>query len=457
MTSKPKPTLGSWRPPLVKMKTFGGKVIHKPAKVFLIWYGSWPKKFKNVLRTAILSLTPDYPIAESPNLSNWWNILTLYYSDYLGARVNVTNVVVLGGEIDDLYSLGKSIDPNGRDPYDIITRNMKHENDLGIGVLPTSEDNIYFLMISRDVISVTNGFCGFHGFYCLNESNWNATYAQNCTNNTFLYAFLPYPTREYNALESCAVATPPLVPPNGNVAKDGGLDTLVSVMMHELAEIVTDPYNDAWLYNQTENSEIADFCEFVFSGGDYYYCELPDPYGGYGLHQSCFYNNFEKILQDTNTSVSYNLIGINGSKFIVQQLWSLSSNGCQLQNYESCSSTTKLQVQETGTIQEGIFTQGIGLQRYAPAEDCEYIINAKNAHSLILNFTTLQLGFDNLDYIEVYRGNQRIIKITGMQKDYMVVPVQGSSAIVKFTSYKRRSPYPSSTGFQMHYQANMGG
>ncbi|KAJ7529015.1 hypothetical protein O6H91_15G030500 [Diphasiastrum complanatum] len=332
MISKAPTTFGSWRPPLLKMKTLGGKVLHKPIHICFIWYGLWPTKSKDVLRTAILSLTPTSPIEDFPNLSHWWNIVTQYYSDSFGARVNVSNVVILGGEVDDLYSQGKFIDPFGPDPLDIISRNLKLESQSGLHVLLTNEDAIYLLMISPDVTLTNDGFCGFHGFYCLN--NWNVTQEKDCIDSTLLlYAVLPHPTPKDGTLNGCAVAPPPFIPPNYIVANDGSLDSMVNVMLHQVAEIATDPFGSSWIYSPNGASEIAHLCNYVFSGGDYWYCGLPDAYGSIASSNSCAHTNFGNLLRDKDTGVSYNMFGINGLKFVVQQLWSLSNDGCQLQNY----------------------------------------------------------------------------------------------------------------------------
>ena len=48
------------------------------------------------------------------------------------------------------------------------------------------------------------------------------------------------------------------------------MDSLIDLFMYELMEVTVDPCFTAWLNNQTENSETADFCNFSYAARDDY-------------------------------------------------------------------------------------------------------------------------------------------------------------------------------------------
>ncbi|CAN6324694.1 unnamed protein product [Urochloa humidicola] len=97
-----------------------------------------------------------------------------------------------------------------------------------------------------------------------------------------------------------------LRPPNG----DAGVDGMVSVIAHELAELATNPLVNAWYAGEdpTAPTEIADLCEGVYGTGGG---------GGYA----------GKVEVDAQGR-SWNVNGSNGRKFLVQWLWSQEAKAC---------------------------------------------------------------------------------------------------------------------------------
>ena len=49
------------------------------------------------------------------------------------------------------------------------------------------------------------------------------------------------------------------------------MDSLIDLFMYELMEVTVDPCFTAWLNNQTENIDTADFCNFSYAARDEYY------------------------------------------------------------------------------------------------------------------------------------------------------------------------------------------
>jgi hypothetical protein len=109
---------------------------------------------------------------------------------------------------------------------------------------------------------------------------------------------------------------------------------------------------------------------------------------------------------------------------------------------------------KNGTIQRGLFFNGVGLQRYAAGgQICTWKIAVASARRLVLTFDTVALGYDTLDYVTLTDGgNQLIRKLTGFGTNVRLTVI-GNTVTVQFVSNGRRSPFPSSAGFIMRYEA----
>lgn len=106
-----------------------------------------------------------------------------------------------------------------------------------------------------------------------------------------------------------------------------------------------------------------------------------------------------------------------------------------------------------GIIQRGLFFRGVGLQSYAPGQNCSWKIEVRGARCIHLYFERIALGYDALDFVTVLAHNNSIKKqVTGSGKN-INVKVAGHEATIRFVTYGSRSPYPSSAGFIMHYEA----
>ena len=106
-----------------------------------------------------------------------------------------------------------------------------------------------------------------------------------------------------------------------------------------------------------------------------------------------------------------------------------------------------------GTIQRGFFFEGVGLQRYAPGQDCKWKIQVDGAQAIKLYFEEVALGWDDLDYVTV-AGHDGVVKrkVTRFGK-HVKIEVAGDEASIHFVTFGGRSPYPSSAGFILHYEA----
>jgi hypothetical protein len=274
-----------------------------------------------VVRTASNSLTPKYKIGDYPNLSNYWNLVTEYYQDIPGeGRKYGSKHVSIAGEIDDSYSFGKTIDML-KDPLPIIKSHVGQD-------LPTDlEQGVYFIFTSSDVELANNpGYCGYHNSACLDPNS-------DCSNafNHIVYSIVTLGLPSCNAFGSALTGPPP----NNDVDPTGSLDSMIVIYLHELLELAVDPYVDGLVgWRGTLNNgqtEAADLCAWSFVAGDYWYCNLGSIYPDFNGFPCSTFSSHHQALKAPGSGATFNVYGIQGSEFLVQQFWSLGSKGCALQ------------------------------------------------------------------------------------------------------------------------------
>ena len=311
------------------------QVLSQPINVYIVWYGGWAATEKSVIRTALTSLTPAVPITDFPNLSNLWTVMTKYYQQVAGqAPTYVTKNVTVVKEVDDGLTV-KTV--NSSESLSIIT------NQIALGNLPEDHaQGVYFVLTASDIIYLDDKapYCGYHDQYC--QSN---TFAE-CSNaaNNLVYAFVPLPTAN-NTFAGCnlfRIGGVPGTPPNSAISPTGELDSMVSVIMHELLELAVDPIspNLAYIYNPNDNSETGDLCTYNFVAGDWYYCGLQSVYPDFNTSDNAICGSWGSFpanagppqsLIDPVTNVSFNQYGVGGSQYLVQKIWSLDNKGCVVQ------------------------------------------------------------------------------------------------------------------------------
>lgn len=292
-----------------------------------------------MILTAVKSLTPANPTKQTPNLANWWKIVTKYKQKN---GLPVTSKVTIDKQIDDNYSFGNTFgDSTGAD---VVYTSITKRGGLGF-----DKNTIYFLMTSSDVGFTGSGFCGYHSDMCNDRSQADSSPYCRSTNNRIIWAFLPFPGSGNGLLFGCDVFAPygaiTYIPPNDGPASPdtGALDSFISVFLHELMEAATDPYSNvapAYLHNVKENSEAGDLCAYTYGKDSFYYCGLPSIYGTYhgGKDPSVCqtYPDYHAMFY-VSTGRIFNIFGTGGSMFLVQKIWSLANKGCQLQLQGECS------------------------------------------------------------------------------------------------------------------------
>ncbi|CAA7391706.1 unnamed protein product [Spirodela intermedia] len=278
----------------VRLSYHMGPVLTANTTVHVIWYGTWSRQQKHILRGFIRSISDDS--APHPSVAGWWRTVRLY-TDQTGA--NVTAHISLGSEKNDRhYSHGRS-----------LTRlTVQHVIRAAVAAprrpLPVNpRGGLYLLLTSADVAvqDFCAGACGFHYFtfpsivgYTLPYA-WVGNSAARCPG---ICAY-PFAVPEYflPPRERKRKAAPP---PNG----DAGVDGMVSVIGHELAELATNPLVNAWYAGADPSfpTEIADLCQGIYGTG------------GGGAYTG-------QVTVDGRDGAWYNVNGGSGRRFLVQWVW----------------------------------------------------------------------------------------------------------------------------------------
>ncbi|KAL8151337.1 hypothetical protein V2J09_021145 [Rumex salicifolius] len=272
-----------------------GPVLTGPEiTVHVIWYGKWLPPQKRIIREFISSISAES--APSPSVSGWWRTVRLY-TDQTGA--NISRTVRLGSEKSDrFYSHGKSLT---RLSIQSLVKSAISASTKPMPISPKS--GLYLLLTSNDVYvqDFCNQVCGFHYFTFPSLVGYTLPYAWVGNSEKFCPGTCAYPF----AVPDYIPGLKPLKSPNGDV----GVDGMISVIAHEIAEAVTNPLVNAWYAGSdpTAPVEIADLCEGIYGTG-----------GG---------GSYTGQMLDGSDGATYNMNGIR-RRFLVQWVWNQLLNYC---------------------------------------------------------------------------------------------------------------------------------
>lgn len=280
---------------LVKLKYHMGPVLSSPINIYLIWYGKWARPDKQLIKDFLLSISDT--TAPHPSVSDWWKTVSLY-TDQTGA--NISSTISIAGEYSDLrYSNGKRL--TRLSIQDVIATAVRSK--------PFPVDHrkgIYLVLTAEDVTmdEFCRAVCGFHYFTFPSKVGYTLPYAWVGNSGKQCAEVCAYPF----AVPAYMGGGGPekLSPPNGDV----GVDGMVSVIAHELAELSSNPLVNAWYAGEdpTAPTEIGDLCEGLYGTG-----------GGGGY--------IGEVMKDKEGR-TFNLNGLRNRKFLVQWVWSPVLNAC---------------------------------------------------------------------------------------------------------------------------------
>ncbi|KAL0560899.1 hypothetical protein IC582_001316 [Cucumis melo] len=280
---------------LVNLRYHMGPVLSSsPINIYIIWYGKWALPQKILIKDFLSSISTAAP---SPSVSEWWRTVSLY-TDQTAA--NVSRSVVVAGEYSNLrYSLGTQLTR--------LSIQQVIASAVNSGSLPVDHRNgIYLILTSGDVIvqDFCRAVCGFHYFTFPSMVGYTLPYAWVGNSGEQCPEVCAYPFAVPGYIGRGGTVA--LSPPNGDV----GVDGMISVIGHELAEMSSNPLVNAWYAGEdpTAPTEIGDLCEGLYGSG-----------GGGGY--------IGAVMKDREGR-SYNLNGGNGRRFLVQWLWSPVLKAC---------------------------------------------------------------------------------------------------------------------------------
>ncbi|XP_042513158.1 protein EXORDIUM-like 5 [Macadamia integrifolia] len=282
---------------LVHLRYHMGPVLSSPVNIYLIWYGQWNPSQKLLIKDFLLSISANHRVAPSPSVSEWWHTVSLY-TDQTGANIS-RSVVIAREYIDHHYSHGTH-----------LTRlSIQEVIDNAVRSAPFQVDHkngIYLVLTSNDVTvqDFCRAVCGFHYFTFPSMVGHTLPYAWVGNSGKQCPEVCAYPFAVPGYMGGSGPGA--LSPPNGDV----GVDGMISVIGHELAELASNPLVNAWYAGEdpTAPTEIGDLCEGLYGTG-----------GGGGY--------IGQVMRDRGGR-TYNLNGRRGRKFLVQWVWSPVKQAC---------------------------------------------------------------------------------------------------------------------------------
>ncbi|GAB2219284.1 hypothetical protein Drorol1_Dr00006918 [Drosera rotundifolia] len=286
---------------LVNLRYHMGPVLSSsPINAYLVWYGRWLPSQQHIIKDFLTSISPSSSSSSSSSsattVPQWWSTVSLY-TDQTGA--NVSKQLIISGEYSDKYH------SQGTDLTRLTVQSVI-ANAVKSAPFPVDHKNGIYLIFTSDEVRVQDfcrAVCGFHYFTFPSLVGYTLPYAWVGNSGKQCPEVCAYPFAIPSYMAGSGAG--PLIPPNGDV----GVDGMISVIAHELAELSSNPLINAWYAGEdpTAPTEIADLCEGVYGTG-----------GGGGY--------IGQVMKD-KSGRSYNVVG-RWRKFLVQWIWSPVLNAC---------------------------------------------------------------------------------------------------------------------------------
>ncbi|KAL3837907.1 hypothetical protein ACJIZ3_022498 [Penstemon smallii] len=277
----------------VELKYHMGPVLTANITVYPIWYGRWQNSQKRIIREFIASISAAN--SAPPSVAGWWKTVQ-QYSDQTGA--NISRNVHIGEEKNDrFYSLGKSLT---RLSVQSVIKSAVTATTRPLPINPKS--GVYLLLTSDDVHvdDFCNNICGFHYFTFPSIVGYTLPYAWVGNSAKLCPSVCAYPFAVPEYFPQKAVKSP---------NDDVGVDGMISVIAHEIAELSTNPLVNAWYAggDPVFPVEIADLCEGIYGTG-----------GG---------GSYTGQMLNGEDGATFNMNGIR-RRFLVQWVWNHIVNYC---------------------------------------------------------------------------------------------------------------------------------
>ncbi|GJP54905.1 hypothetical protein CLOM_g13919 [Closterium sp. NIES-68] len=274
---------------VLPIKYHGGKLMTRPITVYLIFYGSWRKSQMQIVKNFVRSLSNTSATPNEGDLvrvADWWRINTWYTQK---GKKRVTSQVHLGGAVRDRYSQGKVVSNDMQGVWNIVAAQLANRT------FPRSSRAQYLVLSSSDVrFGSSRPNSGFCRTYC----GWHS-YVE-VSRKLLKYAFVG------NAEEQCPSGCRRGFGKRGSANGWRGVDGMVSIVGHEIAEAATNPrFTGGWFDDDGE--ENADKCQLDFGPAS--------------------------SIKTVGDSYAYNMVGQGGMRWLIQSNWRPGGGGggCVLQ------------------------------------------------------------------------------------------------------------------------------
>ncbi|KAK9274295.1 hypothetical protein L1049_019109 [Liquidambar formosana] len=406
---------------------YGGNIMTEPVTVSLLWFGSgWEESGTEAIKNAITSLTPpQYPVKDSevPTLRNWWEIIRQYRDS---DNVPVTDRVDVGVEcfytgpqlnmtLDQVVGIGQSV--FNKTSIDGFGGNLSCN-----GVFGVKDSSIYYVVFShtvkfldrreqRELINLCSG-------------NFE-TEVSTGVMVRFAWARAPQ-----NAADQCSTffhGSFYLGPPNG----DEKIDSLVGYMLAKIAEEVTNPDGRGWISDDGSGLTVNSFCASLFRR------EAGPP-----------------LFMDAQRNVSFNAVGLNGYRYMVQYIWDQKIRNCALKLSETCGTNPVMFKQPKGNLNEGIIVNHTnGLQPYPPNQKCRWKIYYPTAKFISFTINYLSVAADNLMICQSELNPTQCSTLQSNSGNSKNFKLKGSKAYIEFTSGDYVAT--ESRGWELSYSAGL--
>ncbi|KAA8549852.1 hypothetical protein F0562_001536 [Nyssa sinensis] len=408
----------------------GGKIMTQPVTVSLLWLGTeWQESGQQAIRNAIFSLTPSrYHVKDSevPTLGNWWETIRQYRD---GSNVSVTDRVDVGAEcfykgpqlnmtLDLVTGIGRSV--FSKTSIDGFGGNLTCTQ-----LFEVNDSTIYHVVFSPMVTFLSGKEQMELMFLCSGNFPVEVSAGKNVK--------MAWARPQQTPGDQCLTFFQGDYyrgPPND----DEKIDSLVGFMLAKIAEEVTNPDGRGWISNDGSDRTVSSSCVSIFMGD-----EAGPP-----------------LFNDMERNVSFNAVGLNGYRYMVQYIWDQKIRNCALQPSETCGTNVLTFKQPKGYLKIGTtVNQTNGLQPYSPNQKCRWKIQYPTAKFISFTINYLSVAENTGDQVMICQSDSGSAQCSTIQsnagnfdKNFNVI---GSKAYVEFTSGDHVSF--ESRGWELSYSA----
>lgn len=282
-----------------------------PLLVHLLWYGSFSPSQRSIVTDFFSSFSepstrthvaPGQRMNKQhvlPSVQSWWKLVASYVDK---SNASVANVVKLGKQSSDIYSIGKNLKRVHMQA--LLLKAIKNKSLPSPLQKAKGITSFYFVLTASDVLveRFCMNSCGFHDYTPLPSK-------RSTSHDRFLsltFAWVGNPATQCPGLCAWPFATPqfgppnpPLLPPNQDVGIDGMIINIATL----LAGAATNPFGTGYFQGDASAPlEAASACAGSFG---------PGAYPGYP----------GKLQMDIKSKGSFNAIGSHERKYLLPSLW----------------------------------------------------------------------------------------------------------------------------------------